>query len=151
MYYEKEFEMRDADVPWFDTIDELKEYINSLTEQDHDYGTAVYAISMAATATFKYVAKQLGCTGFQASCADMDILRRTRHMKNGFSIINYENLLYPQYKISFPTWDQLIEDNLENLAEDAAKKLKDSPGAHKDVRAHWEKLVEMQKNSERSS
>ena len=80
--YEKmtEQEMRDTEVPRANTIGELSDYIESLVQQEHDYGTCVYAMSMAATAAFNYVARRLGVTGFQASCADMDVLRRTRRI-----------------------------------------------------------------------
>ncbi|MBK7380837.1 MAG: hypothetical protein IPJ03_17905 [Ignavibacteriales bacterium] len=105
------------------TLDELNKVIEQLTERKHDYGTCVYAMSIAAVATFNYVASKLGVTGFQASCADLDILRRTRNYKNGFSIIDYNNLLYPQYwdDEHFPSKEQLLEKNKEQLAK-AAKK-----------------------------
>ncbi len=90
-----EAQLREADVPWPKTRDELMAYVNSLVERDHDYGTCVYAMSMAATAAFYYVSSRLGVTGFQASCADMDILRRTRGYKMGFRLGTKE-LLHPQ-------------------------------------------------------
>lgn len=139
---DKESEMRDSEVPWFETMEELETYIEELVNQQHDYGTCVYAISMAATATFRYVAKSLGCTGFQAGCADLDIIRRVRGLKNGFRIFNYDNLLYPQYENEYPTWDQLLEENKKNLAELAREKLANYPQAHPNVIAHWKKLVE---------
>ena len=61
-----EQDMRAAEVPSAGTIGELSDYIESLVQQEHDYGTCVYAMSMAATSAFNYVAHQLGVTGFQA-------------------------------------------------------------------------------------
>src|SRR5574343_1229666 len=92
-----EQEMRESEVPTFDTIEELSKYVAELVSQDHDYGTCCYAMSMSAVAAFNFVAHKLGVTGFQASCADLDILRRTRYLKGPFAIQNYSNLLYPQY------------------------------------------------------
>lgn len=99
--YEKmiEQEMRDTEVPRANTIGELSDYIESLVAKQHDYGTCVYAMSMAATAAFNYVARQLGVTGFQASCADMDVLRRTRRIKGPFMLVDSDKMLYPQYSI----------------------------------------------------
>ena len=94
-----EQEMRAAEVPSAETIGELSDYIEQLVQQEHDYGTCVYAMSMAATAAFNYVAHKLGVTGFQASCADMDVLRRTRGIKGPFMIVDGDKLLYPQYSI----------------------------------------------------
>ena len=82
-----EKEMRDAKVPWPKTEEQLQQYVNSLVERPHDYGTCVYAMSMAATAAFNYVAGQLGVTGFQSSCADMDVIRRTRGYKVWVSVL----------------------------------------------------------------
>lgn len=92
-----EQEMRAAKVPWPYTKEQLVEYIDSLVEREHDYGTCVYAMSMAAVAAFYFVSHKLGVTGFQASCAEMDFLRRTRHLEGPFMLIDAEKMLYPQY------------------------------------------------------
>jgi len=138
-----EQEMRESDVPRIETIEGLVAYINSLVSQEHDYGTCVYAMSMSAVAAFNYVAHMLGVTGFQASCADMDILRRTRNYKHGFRIIDYNKLLYPQYldTENFPTHEKLTEDCKEWLSKEARKKLVECPDAHPDVLAHWKHLA----------
>jgi hypothetical protein len=94
-----EQEMRDTEVPGIYSMEELVEYINALVAKEHDYGTAVYAMSMAAVATFNYVAYKEGVTGFQASCADLDIIRRIRHIKGPFMLIKGYDMLYPQYDI----------------------------------------------------
>lgn len=141
-----EKQMYEAEVPWFSTIGELIDYIAELVEQEHDYGTCIYAMSMAAVAAFYYVSKRLGVTGLQASCADMDILRRTRGLKHGFRIIDYGNLLYPQYcsEEHFPSWETLIHQNAKVLKEEAEKILNQKGHIlHPDVREHLEKLANM--------
>lgn len=138
-----EKEMYESKVPWFETMEELETYIEGLCDQTHDYGTCCYAVSMAAVATFQYMAQYFGITGFQAGYADMDILRRTRNMKNGFRILDYDNLLYPQYKDRFPTWDSLIDEHIEHLAKAAQEKLDKFEHAHPDVKAYWKKLIKM--------
>src|SRR5690349_10418560 len=45
-----EKEMRDAADPWPYTEKQLKEYIASLVDRQHDYGTCCYAMSLAAVA-----------------------------------------------------------------------------------------------------
>jgi len=139
-----EEEMRITKAPWPKNHRQLSEYIKSLTERDHDYGTCVYAMSLAATATFNYVAHRLGCTGFQASCADMDILRRTRHLESGFRIIDYNKLLYPQYINSehFPSVTDLLAEHKDRLAEQATENLKEADEFTSEVVvAHWKKLA----------
>jgi len=143
--FESEQEMRNADVPWFDTKEELVEYITALESMSHDYGTAVYAVSMATVAMFNYMARKLGITGFQAGCADLDVIRRTRHLEDGFRLIDYNRLLYPQYlnEEHFPTHEQLLMENRGHLARKARKLLKESPDAHPNVIARWEYVASL--------
>lgn len=134
--------MRETEAASPKTADELMEYIEGLVSGEHDYGTCVYAMSMAATAAFNYVASQLGVTGFQAGCADMDILRRTRMLSGPFMLINGENALYPQYDLqrdlreAMDSWRPWLKD-------EASKKLASDAGeyAHPNVVKHWEMLA----------
>ena len=134
-----EDELRNVNVPWPKTEVELVQYIHALVDREHDYGTCVYAMSMAALAAFYYVSSRLGVTGFQASCADMDFLNRTRGYKLGFRIVDYSKLLYPQYLTSehFPTRAELEIEHREPLRGEAARLLEESPDAHPDVLARW--------------
>lgn len=141
-----EKDMREEKAPTPQSVDELSSYIETLVVREHDYGTCVYAMSLAATAAFNYVANKLGVTGFQASCADLDILRRTRRMESPFSIINGENMLYPQYDL-VGELKKNIEDWRGWAKQEAIKKLKvcDQERIHPDVLAHWKMLAEYRK------
>lgn len=90
----KESKLRDSATPWPKTETELSDYILSLVEQEHDYGSCVYAMSLAAVAAFNYVADRLGATGFQSSCADLDFIKRIRHIKGPFMILDVADELY---------------------------------------------------------
>ncbi|CAN5951006.1 unnamed protein product [Sphagnum jensenii] len=137
-----ESDMRDAQVPWPKTKKQLAEYIDSLTSRtDHDYGTCVYAMSMAAQAAFNYVAGQLGVTGFQLSCADMDFIKRTRGYKGPFMIINGENALYPDLHGRLM---EAMEEWKPWLKEQAQMKLRDARQANPNVIAHWKMLADME-------
>lgn len=139
-----EKEMREEFAPSPKTLKELNTYITSLVEREHDYGTAVYAMSLAAVATFNFVAKRLGVTGFQASCADLDILRRTRHLKGPFAIIDAEKMIYPQYDLR-----EQLDDNMTAwlpwVKAECARRLAELNGdddhIHPCVKAHWERLA----------
>lgn len=129
--------------PWPKTLWQLFRVIWTLTRRKHDYGTCVYAMSLASVATYNYVASRLGVTGFQASCADLDIISRTRGMKHGFRLINYADLLYPQYrdKIDAITFDALIAENGEALGKEARVLLAENRDAHPNVIAHWKRIA----------
>jgi hypothetical protein len=138
----KEMEMRDSKIPNFDKVEDLTAYIKSLTDMQHDYGTCVYAMSMAATATFFHVANVLGVTGFQASMADMDILKRTRNINGPYMLIKAEDMLYPQYNI--PRRVVKTMNEWRKWAKQEAKcKLADSNSslAHSAVRKRWKQLA----------
>ena len=137
-----EAEMREAEVPSIRTKEQLAEYVESLVRRPHDYGTCVYALSMASEAAFNYVAHVLGVSGFQASCADLDFIRRTRSMKGPFMLIKAEDALYPQYDLvgnlleSLEKWKPWLKETAEkNLSER-------NEYIHPNVLAHWKKLAE---------
>ena len=139
-----EQQLREYKAPTPDSEDELVAIIHRLVERQHDYGTCVYAMSISATSAFNYVARKLGVSGFQASCADMDIVARVRGMKNGFRIIDYNDLLFPQYEQKVPGFWQLIEEQKEHLAGEARKLMAENHDkSHPDVKKHWEKLAAM--------
>lgn len=134
-----EQEMRDMKAPTPKSREELNEYLNKLEDEDLDYGKCVYVMSLGATATFNYLAHKIGVTGFQASCADLDILRRTRSMDR-FMIVNLENALYPQYDL-VAKLNKYLEDNKDYLAERATELLTSIEPAHPEVINHWKRLA----------
>lgn len=135
-----EAEMREAKSPWPYTKEQLVEYVESLVNRQHDYGTAAYAMSLAAVAAFNYVAHMLGTTGFQSSCADLDILRRTRHLDGPFMLIKAGDALYPQYDLPGKLAEAMGEWR-PWLKEQAEKKLAETEHAHPAVLAHWRTLA----------
>lgn len=143
-----EMEMQAAKVPTPHSEEELIEYVGKLVNRSHDYGTCVYAMSMAAEASFNYVAHKLGVTGFQASCAGMDFIRRTRDIKGGFRLTKTQNLLYPQYcdDEHFPGVDELMDDkdNKQWLADEARKLIAERSDnmVAPDVLNHWKMLAD---------
>lgn len=143
-----EMELRGYEVATPKSEAELLAMVQALAERQHDYGTCVYAMSIAAVAAFNYVAHKLGVTGFQASAADMDILRRTRGFEHGFRIIDNANLLYPQYddKLRVSPETLLADEGLrKGICKAAREKLEQHPnGVHESVYAHWQKLAAME-------
>lgn len=136
-----ELELRELKVDCRKSREELHAVIDELVDRDHDYGTAVYAMSIAATAAFEYVAGKLGVTGFQASCADMDILRRIRHWEGPFMLVNGSDALYPQYDLAGKT-TEFLEGIKPWLRDQARERLLDGVTAAPSVLDHWKKLAE---------
>lgn len=138
-----EEQLRTMEVPWPKNAEDLDAYIGSLINRPHDYGTCVYAMSMAATAAFHYAASRVGATGFQAGCADLDFLRRSRGYKGPFMVLDAENALYPQYDGMAQKAAAFRAEISGWLADEAQKKLDapDGKSAHPNVVAHWRDLV----------
>lgn len=126
---------------WPKTAIELANYINSLVDRPHSYGTMPYAMALAAVAAFNYVAHKCGVTGFQASFADLEILRHTRSLEVGV-VHDYNNLLYPQYADKFQT---ISKSTWTWLQAEAKKKLvekHDRIPVHDKVMLHWQSIVD---------
>lgn len=135
-----ESEMRAMESPWPKSLEELHTIISDLTERPHDYGTCVYAMSIAAVAAMNYVSHKLGTTGFQSSCADLDILRRARLLKGPFMIVKLEDALYPQLDLGSKV-QEFIDKSADWLREEAKKKLEETGEASVEVMAHWMRLA----------
>ena len=135
--------LRDMESLWPRTVEELADVARALTERKHDYGTCVYAMSHSALAALNFVAHQQGCTGFQVSCADLDIV-----------LVQVEDALFPQKDILSEV-AQWIAKSKSWLQEQAVSKMSEFPGepdsnghrfspsgmgVHPDVWARWEKL-----------
>lgn len=150
-----EKEMRESGEPRPKTEEELISYIrsclaavNAPENGDHEdmgdaYGRCVYAMSLSALAAFNYVAHVEGVTGFQASCADMDFIKRSRHIKVPFGLYKVEDLLYPQYDIVKRISDFINDEDCQKYLKEEAQKLLDERTDHAvpNVINHWKKLA----------
>lgn len=127
------------------TLENLPDFLKKLTEDySHDYGTICHAIAAAAVAAAWAVERspQGGITGFQAGAVSWEFIRGWGSPslgESGSRFTNYDNLLYPQYKVDFTTipssvWDAVVSKAKDNLAE-----RKD--GAAEVVIKHWESIV----------
>jgi hypothetical protein len=137
--------VRDMRVKWPKSKEELDAFLDELTSEQHDYNTSALAMAEAALAAFNYIGSTLGCTGFQASCADLAFISKTRHMDGPFALLDGSQLLYPQYDLAarvaeyLKEWPpQLAEKARELIAKDD---LHAGLKAHPDVRARWEELA----------
>ena len=107
------------------------------------YGTAPRAIAQAALATAWYLASDFGITGFQAGCTMWDFIRDWSYSGNkcGLKIVDYDNMLYPQYDDYFEK--TIRRDVFEALQEEAEKNLRNSTQyTHPVVINHWKSIVD---------
>ena len=117
----------------------LEEVVN---DKELDYGKIVYAISACMLATARYIddSEVGGITGFQASFIGWEMVKKFMHeSKVGMRLVDYENMLYPQYEDRFQkTISESMWIKIQNQAKTALEK---SPDAHPDVIKHWKNII----------
>lgn len=140
-----EFELRDELIEKRKNIknfDDLVEFLRHVKDNCNcGYGEAPRAMAQACLAVGWYLADVFGITGFQAGCVMWDFIRDWNYSKNesGLKIVDYDNMLYPQYRYHF---EKTIKPSVwEALKKEAAKRLEDSKYAHPDVINHWKSIV----------
>lgn len=130
------------------TLENLPEFLRHLMEDyEHDYGTICHALSAGAIATMWAMNNhpQGDITGFQAGGVLWGVIKNWsyRTNKTGLRLIDYDDLLYPQYEykfdktISSDTWSLLQKQAQEKLDKDAV----DTLGAADSVVNHWKSIV----------
>lgn len=142
-----ERDMMSMEMVWPKTEEELLEVIrNVIKYEGNSYGTAARSLTLVAEAAFNYIAHVFGVTGFQASCAELSFLVRMRGIKSRIKILNYDDLLYPQYLEKFRiSPEECIKENASWLKEQARQKLEeDDDLAAERVREHWKFLANME-------
>lgn len=119
------------------TMETMPAFLRKLTEDyEHDYGTICHAIAAAAIGAAWAVERspQGGITGFQAGCIMWEIIKGWGVFGTGpMRMIEFENMLYPQYREKFRT---ITSSTWAWLQDQAREKLK-SDGGTEGVRRHW--------------
>jgi len=145
---EESKEFIDIKAAWFKQAKKIKkqEELQTFTDHllndyNHDYGTIVHAVAAIALGAGSMGASIAGISGFQASFVMWDFIKQWQYSQNksGLKILDYDDMLYPQYDrrfantISKYTWDQLQKEAKDNLLN--------REHAHPDVIAHWQSII----------
>lgn len=136
---------------WFEqakkqTLETLPEFVRHvMNDYVHDYGTICHAVGACAVAAAWAANEepQGGITGFQASFVMWDFVKQWQfnNNKTGLRILDFDNLLYPQYghkfekKISTRTWEA-IQKRAKELIDEKDEYV------HQAVQAHWQSIVD---------
>lgn len=131
------------------TFEDLIAFLKDVEENyNTDYGVAPRAIAQASAAVAWYLAKKFGITGFQAGFVMWDFIRDWDFPdnKSGLKIIDYDNMLYPQYDYKFEktispgTWGVIQGEAMKRLDELETDNAPYTP--HPNVIAHWKSIAE---------
>jgi hypothetical protein len=112
---------------------------------NHDYGTVVHAlacVSLAGACLANRHKDNGGITGFQAGAVMWQWLEGwgTGPKRHG-RMLDYDNMLYPQYGYQFTTISPKVWAALQ---EKAAAELAQENHGHPDIRKHWQSIVDGQ-------
>ena len=124
------------------TFDDLVAYLKDIKDNyDCGYGGAPRAIAQASVAVADYLSSEFGITGFQASFAMWNFIRDYVYTGNkcGLRIINYDDMLYPQYSFKFQK--TITSETFNALQRQARENLKEYQSAAERVALHWQKIA----------
>lgn len=145
MHFNDEFELQQhlaEKRKGINSLDELITYLQYVKEIGNcGYGEAPRAIAQAALATAWYLANEFGITGFQAGCTMWDFIKDWSYSGNkcGLKIVDYDNMLYPQYDHKF---EKTMRPYVwEELQKQAKKNLETSQYASEGVIEHWKSIA----------
>lgn len=118
-------------------------YARIIHGYNHDYGTACHAVAAVALAAAWAACgdNDIGLSGFQAGFVMWDFIKNWTYHGNecGLKLVDYDNMLYPQYEEKF---DKVISQTTWKAIQEAAKKNLDTcDGASYGVIQHWRKIV----------
>lgn len=124
------------------SFDDLVSFLKDVKDNyNFDYGVAPRAIAQAALATAWYFASDFGITGFQAGFVMWDFIKDWSFRGNecGLRIIDYDEMLYPQYDDKFDKY--ISSETFRAMQKQAKKLLNDKEYAHPTVVKHWESIA----------
>ncbi len=117
---------------WYEITDQVRDpqallvFFDKLNEFSQNYNTVPNALAAGALATAKMLDRWLrngGITGFQAGFVMWEFVRRWLHIEGPVQLVQYRDMLYPQYADKFAkTIDQ------ETWVQEQAKKLLEKDG-----------------------
>ena len=125
------------------SIDDIMNYIQNVRDNyDIGYEKDQKEIEQDALATSYYMEEMFGITGFQAGFVMWDFIKdwSFRGNKCGLKIVNYDDMLYPQYNHKFQK--TISKDTFEALQKAAEDNLKKGGYANPNVIKHWKSIVD---------
>ena len=140
---------------WYDLakvtkLEDLPAFMSVLaTGYVHDYGTICHAIAASAIAAAHAMDRtdQGGITGYQAGAVMWEFIKHWGIVQPPVAMVEYRNMLFPQYKEKFMTISKETFELLQKEAQDCldaeALCVKNSgkSNASDDVVKHWESIV----------
>ena len=125
-------------------ISELPNLLENMLKDANDYGSIARCIGLGAVAAAKAMdrSEMGGITGFQAGFVMWTFIREWMYFNNkcGLKIVDYDNMLYPQYDCKFEkTINSDIWKGIQRQAKINLENIDDY--THINVINHWKSIV----------
>ena len=135
-----ELEEKRKEIKTFDDLVKFLEYVKD--NCNCGYGEAPRAAAQAALAAAWYICGEFGLTGFQAGFVMWDFIKGWLYDYNkcGLMLVDYDNMLYPQYADKFEK--TITSDVFKALQKTAEENLKNKEYCHPYVVKHWQSIVD---------
>lgn len=141
-------EKDDLQKQWYEeahkqTLETLPDFLKKLTEDyGHDYGTICHAVAAAALGAANAVnhAPCGGITGFQSGAVMWEFISEWQSKRGKpLRLLDYSNMLYPQYEDDFTS---ISQDTWKWLQAEAKKLLGERSDAHSGrITEHWQSIA----------
>lgn len=126
-----------------ENFESLIEFLKDVKENyNTGYGEAPRAIAQASLAVCDFLSRDFGITGFQASFVMWDFIIDGWYWNNkcGLRMVNFDDMLYPQYDYKFAK--TISAEQFEKIKEQAKENLDKTKYAHPDVVKHWKSILD---------
>lgn len=140
--------LRSTACPSLDGPEELGDLARALLMRRHDDDSVVAAAVVVAETAFWFMIATLDVSPFRAGGAIKDLIARLRNMKCGFDLIDFENLLYPQFdeRLTITPDKLLARDDVRKTIKARAQELLNDgvAGVRSDVVERWRRLAALE-------
>lgn len=136
----QELELKRTKIKSFEELCDFLKYIEE--NCNTGYGVAPRAIAQAALGVAWYLALKFGITGFQSGFVMWDFILGWEYVfnKTGLKIIDFDNMLYPQYSEYF---EKTIPDSIWlKLQKEASTYLGYTENVSDAVVEHWKSIAD---------
>lgn len=125
-----------------ETLEDFIKMVEAVEGSHHTYETIADSLTDLTVAFFNYFASKHGMTGWQASWAQLQFIKKTRNMEAPFMIVDSSKLLYPQYDILVDV-ERFLEESkpeLAKIAQERLDELKDDDLISLNVLERWKEI-----------
>ena len=125
------------------SVEDLVHYLELAIFHKDEYHHRSDIIAVCCVVVFNFLARKLRADEFTREIARRTIIKTLFEFKSGFTLLDHEKLLYPNYLQPeyFPSRDVLLWKHRYSLAKRAQDLLQKQDSAHPDALNRWNYVI----------